>query len=48
MPHDEWADEYPTRELGDGRFLQVYPLTFDRARLCIGQVASPMVYDDCW
>jgi len=35
------------RILPDGRLLQVIPLTFGRARLCVGP-ADSMTYDDNW
>lgn len=37
----------PIRILDDGRALWVYPLTFDRARLCVGPRDSGM-FDDEW
>lgn len=33
--------------LPDGRETVVYPLTFGRARLCVGQAGSPFI-DDGW
>jgi hypothetical protein len=36
-----------TRELEDGRELTVYPMTFGKARLCIGPAGWP-TYDDGW
>lgn len=36
-----------TRLLEDGRELTVYPMTFGKARLCIGDPDSGM-YDDGW
>lgn len=36
-----------TRELGDGRELTVYPMTFGKARLCIGEAGAP-TYEDAW
>jgi hypothetical protein len=38
--------DYPERQLPDGRFMIVVPLTFGRARLMIGK--SPWVYDDSY
>lgn len=35
------------RVLKDGRALWVYPLTFGRARIVIGQEGSPFI-DDSW
>jgi hypothetical protein len=36
------------RELPDGRVLDVYPLTFGRARLVVSADAGAQVYDDGW
>lgn len=36
-----------TRVLEDGRELTVYPMTFGKARLCIGPAGEPF-YDDGW
>lgn len=36
-----------TRQLGDGRELVIVPLTYGRARLCVGQAGS-QVFDDEW
>jgi hypothetical protein len=36
--------DYPERQLPDGRWLFVFPLTFGRARLVVGR--SRWVYDD--
>lgn len=38
---------YAERLLPDGRELVVYPLTYMRARLVIGQAGAP-TYDDGW
>lgn len=35
------------RDLGDGRSVWVYPLTFGRARLVVGQTGSDL-WDDGW
>lgn len=36
---------YATRKLDDGRMLYVFPLTFGRARLGIGNKFMPLCYD---
>jgi hypothetical protein len=38
---------YAQRLLPDGRELVVYPLTYHRARLVIGEAGSPFI-DDGW
>lgn len=37
----------PDRVLPDGRGAWIYPLTFGRARLCVGAVGEDF-YDDHW
>jgi hypothetical protein len=39
-------DRY-ARDLGDGREATIVPLTFGRARICIGPKGGP-TYDDGW
>lgn len=36
------------RVLPDGRFVEVIPLTFGRARLCLGQAHDTLGYSDGW
>lgn len=40
-------DRLYRRHLPDGRLIDVNPLTFGRARICIGPGDRP-VYDDAW
>jgi hypothetical protein len=37
---------YAKRKLEDGRTLYVIPLTYGRARLCIGNKYEPYIFDD--
>jgi hypothetical protein len=36
------------KDLPAGRYLEVIPLTFGRARLIIGRVEDKISYDDSW
>jgi hypothetical protein len=36
------------RVLPDGRVLDVFPLTFGRARLVVSRSADSLLYDDGW
>jgi hypothetical protein len=38
---------FAARVLPDGRAAEVWPLTFGRARLCVGPLGS-LVYDNEW
>lgn len=41
------SDILAEKPLSDGRVAQVLPLTFGRARLCVGEVGL-LWYDDAW
>jgi hypothetical protein len=36
------------RALLNGRWAEVWPLTFGRARLCVGRARDVLSYDDEW
>lgn len=39
---------YAKRQLPDGRWLYVIPLTYGRARICVGSRFNPLIFDDGW
>lgn len=41
-------DSLAWRVLPDGRVLDVIPLTFNRARLCVSRNAFVQWFEDCW
>jgi hypothetical protein len=40
-------DVLASRDLGDGRVIEVVSLTYGRSRLCVGQRGTPF-YDHVW
>lgn len=41
-------DSYAARALPNGRWGEVVPLTFGRARLVVARTREWMLYDDAW
>jgi len=46
MEQDEDYGTRAERKLDDGRTLFVIPLTYGRARLCVGNAHNPLIFDN--